>query len=76
MQKRIEALQRRFKSIGVANYLVSRLSNIRWLCGYTGSNGILLITGRDAYFITDGRYTTQAREQVKGAHVYIYSPYK
>jgi Xaa-Pro aminopeptidase len=76
MQNRIQVLQRRFKSIGISNVLISRLSNTRWLCGYTGSNGIMLVTGRDAYFITDGRYTTQAREQVKDAHVYIYTPFK
>jgi Xaa-Pro aminopeptidase len=57
----------------VANFLVKRLSNIRWLCGYTGSNGILLVTGREAHFITDGRYTNQAKEQVRGAQIHIYS---
>ncbi|MCF7811069.1 aminopeptidase P family protein [bacterium] len=76
MKNRIQVLQRRFKSLGIANFLISRLSNIRWLCGYTGSNGILLVTGRDAYFITDGRYKNQAHEQVKNAHVFIYEPYK
>lgn len=73
MYQRIEKLRHRFRSVGVANFLVTRLSNIRWLCGYTGSNGILLVTGKDAYFVTDGRYTNQAREQVKGAKVFIYS---
>jgi len=73
MEQRIASLRRRFRSLGVANFLVKRLSNIRWLCGYTGSNGILLVTGRDAHFITDGRYTNQAREQIRGAQVHIYS---
>jgi len=43
------------------------------LCGYTGSNGILLVTSRDAYFITDGRYSNQAKEQVRDAKVFTYS---
>ncbi len=73
MEHRINALRRRFRSLGVANFLVTRLSNIRWLCGYTGSNGLLMVTGKNAYFITDGRYTNQAREQVKDAEIFIYS---
>ncbi len=73
MKNRIDKLRRRFRSLGVSNFLVTRLSNIRYLCGYTGSNGILLVTGKDAYFITDGRYTNQAKEQVNDAKVFIYS---
>ncbi len=73
MEHRIAALRRRFRSLGIANFLVRRLSNIRWLCGYTGSNGLLLVTGHNAYFITDGRYTNQAAKQVTGAVVYTYS---
>ena len=73
MEHRINALRRRFRSLGVANFLITRLSNIRWLCGYTGSNGLLMVTGKNAYFITDGRYTNQAREQVKVAEICIYT---
>jgi len=73
MELRINALRRRFRSLGIANFLVTRPSNVRYLCGFTGSNGILIITGHDAYFITDGRYTNQASEQVKGAGLFIYS---
>ncbi|HHE46819.1 MAG TPA: hypothetical protein ENL08_03845, partial [Bacteroidetes bacterium] len=73
MEQRIAALRRRFRTLGIANFLVKRPSNIRWLCGFTGSSGLLLITGRNAYFITDGRYTNQAKEEVSGALVYTYS---
>lgn len=73
MEHRINALRRRFRALGVANFLVTRLSNVRWLCGYSGSNGVLLVTRRDACFITDGRYANQAREQVRDARIFIYS---
>lgn len=72
MENRIDQLRKKFRSLGVSNFLVTRLSNIRYLCGYTGSNGILLVTGKEAYFLTDGRYTNQANEQVKNAQVFIY----
>jgi Xaa-Pro aminopeptidase len=38
--------------------------NLRYLTGFTGSNGMLLITPRDAIFWTDPRYAIQAAEQV------------
>jgi Xaa-Pro aminopeptidase len=51
--------------------LVSCLPNIRYLCGFSGSAGVLLITARDKVLLTDGRYTEQARLEVKGAKVKI-----
>jgi Xaa-Pro aminopeptidase len=51
--------------------LVSYFPNIRYLCGFTGSAGVLLVTARDKVLLTDGRYTEQARQEVKGAKVKI-----
>ena len=43
--------------------LVTRLVNVRYLSGFTGSNAALLVTPNAALLATDGRYTTQAAEQ-------------
>jgi Xaa-Pro aminopeptidase len=51
--------------------LVSHLPNIRYLCGFTGSAGLLLVEESGSVFFTDVRYDTQAHEQVKGAKVVI-----
>ncbi len=51
--------------------LVSHLPNIRYLCGFTGSAGVLVVTARDKVLFTDGRYTEQAKQEVKGAKVKI-----
>jgi Xaa-Pro aminopeptidase len=51
--------------------LISHLPNIRYLCGFTGSAGLLLVQETGSVFFTDVRYDTQAREQVKGAKVVI-----
>ncbi|HEX3820770.1 MAG TPA: Xaa-Pro peptidase family protein [Candidatus Sulfotelmatobacter sp.] len=51
--------------------LVSHLANIRYLCGFTGSAGFLLVEESGSVFFTDVRYDTQAREEVKGAKVVI-----
>lgn len=37
--------------------------NLRYLSGFTGSNGALLVTAEDAILITDSRYTIQAAQQ-------------
>lgn len=39
-------------------------ANIRYLCGFTGTDGVLVITAERDAFLTDSRYTTQARQQV------------
>lgn len=52
-------------------FLVTHSPNIRYLCGFTGSAGALLVSGGGSVFFTDGRYTSQAREQVQGASVQI-----
>jgi len=45
-------------------FYVSNLINIRYLTGFTGSNGALLVSKSDAILATDSRYEIQAREQV------------
>src|SRR5438270_3764079 len=51
--------------------LVSYVPNIRYLCGFTGSAGVLVVTARDKVLLTDGRYTEQAEQEVKAAKVKI-----
>ena len=51
--------------------LISHLPNIRYLCGFTGSAGFLLVQESGSVFFTDVRYDTQAREEVTGAKVVI-----
>jgi Xaa-Pro aminopeptidase len=51
--------------------VVTHPANLRYLCGYTGSNGLLLFVNGRRIFFTDGRYTEQPREEVGGARVVI-----
>ena len=44
--------------------VVSFLPNVRYLTGYTGSNGLLVITPDRAMFFTDPRYRIQAAQEV------------
>ena len=49
-----------------ATLLVTRLVNVRYLTGFTGSNAALLVTETGEVLATDGRYTTQAAEEAPG----------
>jgi Xaa-Pro aminopeptidase len=49
--------------------LVTTPANIRWLSGFTGSAGLLLVTRDRATLATDGRYRTQAQEQLEAVGV-------
>jgi Xaa-Pro aminopeptidase len=51
--------------------LVTHPPNLRYLCGFTGSSGALLLTETKRVFITDGRYTEQARVEVRSAQIVI-----
>jgi len=51
--------------------LISHLPNIQYLCGFTGSAGLLLVEEAGSLFLTDVRYDTQAHEEVKSAKVVI-----
>jgi Xaa-Pro aminopeptidase len=55
----------------VAALLVTHLPDVRYLCGFTGSNAALAITQKAALLVTDGRYTAQAAAEVKAAEVRI-----
>jgi Xaa-Pro aminopeptidase len=52
-----------------ANLLISGLTNLRYLTGFTGSAGLLFVLGDDLVLLTDGRYETQAAEQLRDAGV-------
>lgn len=51
--------------------IVSKLSNVRYLSGFSGSNGLLILAPPKSYFLTDFRYTVQARKEVKNSQVII-----
>jgi Xaa-Pro dipeptidase len=68
---RREALRELLRAADLDAMLVTDLVNVRYLCGFTGSNGALVVDagddpGREAKtrFATDGRYTEQAGAEV------------
>ncbi len=49
------------------NILVTDHTNIRYLCGFSGSCGYLLVTPKDAWFFTDFRYQEQSAREIGDA---------
>ncbi len=49
--------------------LVTNPVNIRWLTGFSGSAGVLLVLPTEALLTTDGRYRSQSTEQLASAGV-------
>src|SRR3982751_1957568 len=68
---RVKRLQELLGARKLGALLVTHLPDIRYLSGFTGSAGALLVTDSRAVFFTDGRYTEQARAQVQGVRIVI-----
>jgi Xaa-Pro aminopeptidase len=64
MKTQIERLREAMQAQQIEAVLISSSTNLFWSVGFTGSFGYVLLTTTDARFITDSRYTVQAREQV------------
>jgi Xaa-Pro aminopeptidase len=65
-------LAARLPDLGVDAVFVTRLPNVRYLTGFTGSNGQLLLGAEGAAFFTDGRYEEQARREVPDLDRVVY----
>jgi len=64
---RLARLRAGIEAAGVDALLVTTVANVRYLTGFSGSAGALLVTGGAAMLVTDGRYRTQAGEQLVAA---------
>ena len=69
-------LESYFKENKVEAILFSNLLNIRYLSGFSGSEGALLITPDKCWLLCDSRYTTQARLEVVDTEVIQFSEKK
>jgi len=54
----------RLAALDVDAFLVTSLPNVRYLSGFTGSNGALVLRSDDGVFSTDGRYEEQSAHEV------------
>ncbi len=59
------------KASGADALLVTHGPDVRWLSGFTGSNGAVALIGGRAVLFTDGRYSEQARAESGDLRVVI-----
>jgi Xaa-Pro aminopeptidase len=67
-QKRFAELLEKEK---LTSFLVTHMANVRYLCGFTGSAGVLASKDGEFVLFTDGRYSQQARQESAGAKIVI-----
>jgi Xaa-Pro aminopeptidase len=61
------ALRERLAALGFDLLVVQSLPNIRYLTGFTGSSGLLVVRPQDAVLVSDYRYAAQAPREVGNA---------
>ena len=69
LSERIPRLRQKFPAYKIDGLLISDMHNIFYLCGFTGSEGALLIGRSDATLFIDGRYTEQAQGETRGVSI-------
>jgi Xaa-Pro aminopeptidase len=67
MSDRAARLTELFEGADIDVLLVTDLLNVRYLTGYSGSNGLALVGPAVRMFISDFRYLEQAAEEVDDA---------
>jgi Xaa-Pro aminopeptidase len=62
---RIALIADSLESKGIDGILISHITNVRYISGFSGSSGCLLITKKNRIFCTDCRYEEQAKQEIK-----------
>ena len=70
--ERMARVRAMLHELDVEALLFLDMKNVRYLAGFTGSDGALLIGKKQEILLVDGRYTNQARKEVHGLQVFEY----
>lgn len=74
-RRRWKQLEQTMRAANLPALLLTHLPDVRWLCGFTGSNAALAVVlgtrSLRSRLFTDGRYRDQAQQEVQGATVRI-----
>ncbi|HET7483260.1 MAG TPA: Xaa-Pro peptidase family protein [Actinomycetota bacterium] len=71
-RRRIEAVVTALPDHDLDAFLVTDLTNVRYLTGFSGTNGQVLVTSSGAFLLTDPRYRERARSLVRDAEIVVY----
>ena len=70
-ENRINQVIQKLDEHNLDSLYVTNITNVRYLSGFTGSAGSMLISKEKSYFFTDGRYTEQVKNQVQNSQIFI-----
>lgn len=62
--ERLDQLRHKLDEVGLEGLIVTHLPNVRYLLGFSGTAGALLVTQSETVFLTDFRYREQAEAEV------------
>ena len=68
---RIAKLKAQLTTLNLDGMYITNLTNVRYLTGFSGSAGSLLVLEDEQHFFTDGRYIEQSHSQVKNSKIHI-----
>lgn len=71
-QKRLSDLRHSLEQQQLETLLVSRPDNVFYLSGFSGGEGLLLVTQQESFLFADGRYQEQAQQESPGCKFIIY----
>jgi Xaa-Pro aminopeptidase len=69
LERRLRGVRRLLR--GVDGLLVTDIVNVRYLTGFRGSSGFVLLTRKESIFVTDFRYELQAHQELDGFDIII-----
>lgn len=67
IENRVNKLRKEMKRNAMAAVVLTSHPSIRWTCGFSGSNGALVITHSDQVLLTDDRYEQRAQSELQNA---------
>ena len=69
---RISRVRQKFSDYKIDSLIFLNMNNIRYLSGFTGSDGIMIVGEKRTVLLVDGRYITQAKLEAAGAEIIEY----
>ncbi|MFJ7637165.1 M24 family metallopeptidase [Peribacillus sp. NPDC097206] len=66
---KLERLRESMEKVNVDGLLITSTYNRRFMTNFTGSTGVVLVSQKEAKFITDFRYVEQAGTQARGFEI-------
>jgi Xaa-Pro aminopeptidase len=69
--RRLQEVRKYLENSRLDALLVSHLPHVRYLTGFSGSNGLCIITRQKQFFLTDRRYRDQVKSETKGFEIVI-----